>query len=319
MSYNITAPLLTSPGASFVTYAPVALDEIYISKTDTGGTNNPARFVIDMGNVNLLGSSFRTCGQDLSCPLPVVEKLPVPLKQDDKIYTYKMVVGHHRHAGAKQAGLETLVFAVYKFESDEARFRFQLVENNHAPAKAATCDDIANALTIAVHKGYIQNNEEDMRKYTNLMNKIHGNTINKAISKAIRQTGGFQDYHIYTKEDIEDWFANNDYAFGGKKDSKRGKVGWGVKEGFVYEYLMNAMRKYSTESLESYFICHTKAPTEKNSLDERRNAMLSEFRKLETAIEKVMEFKKEHKRFPWSIEGFLPQDNIKQERELVVL
>lgn len=314
---NVTAKLIVSPGAVFQEIVTIKLEDIYIPKTDVGGNNNPARYTLDIGNVNALAESLRNAGQDLSLPLPVVEKLPKPLKIDGKIYTYRLVCGAHRCAAGTQVGLEVMVFSVYQFESDSARLRFQLVENNHAPSKGATAQDLCNALTYGVFKGFIQNDEESMREYLRSMDKIHGNTINKAIQMAIRDTGGYQDYHIYTPEDIENFVKKHNYVMGGKRDKIRDQAGWTVKEGYEYEYLMNAIKKFSTEQLESYFICHTKSPTERNSLDDKREGMLEEFNVLEKALVKVFDYYKENKSFPWRVEGFLPQDNNRGEREIV--
>lgn len=314
---NITAKLLASPGAKYVETVSVNLLDIYVPKSDVTGNNNPARFVTDMGNVNGIAESLRNSGQDLSLTLPVIEKLPKPLKIDGKIYTYRLVCGAHRIAAANIVGLEEMVFTVYEFESDDARLRFQLLENNHAPSKSATAQDLCNALTYGVYKGFIKNDEESMREYLSSMNKIHGNTINKAIQMAIRDTGGYQDYHIYTPKDIEDFTKTKGYTMSGKKDKLRGEAGWTVKEGYEYEYIMNAIKKYSSDDLESYFICHTKSPTERNSLDDKRDGMVEEFEYLEKALVKVFDYYKENNTFPWRIEGFLPQDNNRSEREII--
>jgi len=316
---NVTAKLLASTGSVFQENVTIKLEDIYVPKSDVTGNNNPSRYTIDIGNVNGIADSFRNGGQDLSLTLPVVEKLPKPLKIDGKINTYRLVCGAHRVAAGKQVKFEEMVFSVYKFDSDNARLKFQLLENNHAPSKSATAQDLCNALTYAVFKGFIQNDEESMREYLGGMDKIHGNTINKAIQMAIRDTGGYQDYHIYTPEDIADFTKKHDYSLGGKKDKNREEAGWTVKEGYEYEYIMNAVKKYSTEGLESYFICHTKSPTERHSLDDKRDGMAEQFESLERSLVKVFEYHQEHGSFPWRIEGFLPQDNNRSERELVTL
>jgi len=320
-STHISAKLIQSEGATFVDYIEIDPQDIYVSKTDLSGTtgNNPTRFALDMGNVQALAQSFKQSGQDLSCSTMVVEKLPKPIKDFDtnRVYSYRLVTGAHRHAAMTSIKMDKVIVALYEFENREAQLRFQLVENNHAPSKASTADDLCNALCYAVHQGFIRKDRKAMESYLAPMNKIHGNTKNKAIAMALRETGAYQDYHIYTPQDVKDWTASNGFVTSGKLDNNRNQAGWSVKEGYEYEFLMSAIKKYSEEELESYFVCHAKAPTEKKSLDEKRDGMTSEFRKLEKALDNVFEYKRNNGKYPWYVLGFLPQDNGKKENTLI--
>ena len=97
---NVTAKLLASIGSVFQENVTIKLEDIYVPKSDVTGNNNPSRYTIDIGNVNGIADSFRNGGQDLSLTLPVVEKLPKPLKIDGKIHTYRLVCGAHRVAAS---------------------------------------------------------------------------------------------------------------------------------------------------------------------------------------------------------------------------
>tara|TARA_R110000868_G_scaffold85896_3_gene241291 strand:- start:1071 stop:2066 length:996 start_codon:yes stop_codon:yes gene_type:complete len=315
---TVTAKLIESAGAKFIGYVDINPADIYIPKVDKNGSNNETRYVVDIQNVNMIASSIKAGGQDLSLPLPVVQKLSQPLMVDGKIYTYRLIAGHHRVDATLQLGLETFKFSEYTFESDEARFRFQLAENNHAPAKGLSPDDICQTLSIAVDRGYIENTRESMETFLKSLTHVHHTTKNAGIAKAIRINGAYQDYIVYTADDVKSFLrSTGKYTSAGHKDEFLNKAGWTVKEGYEYEYVMNAIKKYNETGLESYFLCHTKAPTERNDLGDKRDSMKDEFSKLENALESVMEFHSENGRFPWNVEGFLPQDNRSGEKAVL--
>jgi len=319
MSIKVTAQLQETKGSTFIGYVALPLDEIYVPKNDTSGENNPTRFRMNFGNVNLLAESFRKGGQDLSLKLPVVEKLPKPIKRNGMIYTYRLVCGSHRHAAGIQAKMQSLTFSIFEFDNDCSKLKFQLEENDHAPSYQATAQDIANTLVYAVHKSFCENNEESMKEFASGLNKVHGNTLNKAIQIAIRDTNGYQDYHVYTPKDVEEFADRNEYVIAGRKDEARQRSGWFVKEGYEHEYITNALKKFSETELPSYFVGHTKSPTERKSLDEKRAGMIMEFQKLEKALDRVYEYKQEHNRYPWDLIGFLPQNNSFDNRETEII
>ena len=318
---NITAKLIQSEGATFVDYLEIDPQDIYVSKSDitVGSANNPTRFALDMGNVQALVQSYKQGGQDLSCTTMVVEKLLKPVKDIEKnrVYSYRLVTGAHRHAAMTVLQMQKCIVALYKFDDRQAQLKFQMIENNHAPSKASTADDLSNALCYAVGQGFIRKNRKAMEEYLEPMTMIHGNTRNKAIAMALRETGAYQDYHIYTPQDVKDWTSVNGFVTSGKLDQNRNQSGWSVKEGYEYEFLMSAIKKYSEEELESYFVCHTKAPTESKSLEDKRDGMNSQFRKLEKALDDVFKYKEKNGKYPWYVMGFLPQDNGKKEKDLI--
>lgn len=315
---EITAKLIESEGSHFQKYITLPIDEVYIPKRASKG-NNPTRNALDMGNVNSQAESYRNSGQDLSLPLPVIEKLARPIYEDGKVYYYQLVCGFHRCAGWKMAGATEVYFSIYKFDDGYCRHKFQLKENNHAPQKATSIEDLANALAYAVVNLGLENTEESMREFLKDMNKIHGNTKNSAIAKALRNTDGYQDYMLYTPDDVKSFADNGGFAFGGNLDKSRNKRGWFVKEGYEHEYVMNASKKLKDTKTPSYFVCHTKSPTKSKSLCQKRLDMMDTFQHLESSLDLVFEYKQKHGKYPWEILGFLPQDNSTQENSLIEL
>jgi hypothetical protein len=122
----------------------------------------------------------------------------------------------------------------------------------------------------------------------------------------------------YTAKDAFKWLdKNTSYSYSGEYDAKRQKYGWTVLEGYEYEYLVSAMKKYSETDRESYFVCHTRAPTEKNTLEDKREGMLNSFESLEDNLKKVFEYYQLNGKFPWNVEGFLPQDHKNKENNFI--
>jgi hypothetical protein len=147
---------------------------------------------------------------------------------------------------------------------------------------------------------------------------MHGNKRNSIVLKTMRKSGTYQDIVTYTAKDTFNWInSKTDYVVAGNYDNKRDKYGWTVLEGYQYEYIMNATRKYAETGKESYFICHTKAPTEKMDLNAKRINMQKVFQDLESDLVEVIEFYNKNKRFPWNNEGFLPQNKKIDEKSFI--
>jgi len=138
---------------------------------------------------------------------------------------------------------------------------------------------------------------------------MHHMTKGKIVRRAVSANGSYQDVMTWSITEVKDFTeSKTNYTVAGKKDDNRDKYGWSVLEGYEYEYLTNALRKFKETDKESYFICHTLAPTDKETLNQKRNKMISAFEYLEDAIVKAYKFYQKVGTWPWAIEGFLPQD-----------
>jgi hypothetical protein len=173
---------------------------------------------------------------------------------------------------------------------------------------------------IAHGSKLVTNDEDSIRAFVNKFCKNKSaNTKGAVVLKVIRACGTYQDVVTYTAKDAFTWIAENtDYTVAGKLDRKRNKFGWTVLEGYQQEYVMNAIRKFSDTGKESYFVCHTKAPTDKMDLNDKRTNIVDSFEQIEIDLLKVMDFYSKNKRFPWNTEGFLPQDHKVNENTIIV-
>jgi hypothetical protein len=176
-----------------------------------------------------------------------------------------------------------------------------------------------------------------MREFVKDILHCHGNTKNKGIKEAIRLCGTFVDFQTWTQSDIEKYVANVDnytdehfsgfssegspqYVTGGHLDQTRDATGWSVKEGYEQEFVYNAAKKFRVEGeRESYFLCHTKTPTEKQTVDSKRKGMVEKFSSIEKDLLAVFAFYQKYNRFPWHVEAFLPQDNSRDESDFLFL
>jgi hypothetical protein len=178
-------------------------------------------------------------------------------------------------------------------------------------------DDVSNVLCkmIEHNSKLVQNNEQSIAAYVDsYCPNMHHGTKGKIVRTVVSMCGAYQDVVTYTPHDLDRWVDQyTNYKTNGDYDHKRKKYGWSVKEGYEYEYIMNSARKFSETGKESYFLCHTKSPTRKQDLNDKRTKMIAKFEELETALLSVFEFYQENGHFPWSVAGFLPQDKKNKE------
>lgn len=311
--------ILKSPGSSFEHYREIEFTNIYVS--EFGALNKVRAEGKDTEHVNNLEESF-SHGIDYSKMPPVVRWNPQ--KVNGKLYDYELVCGDHRIEALKHLGANKWVFGVYKFGVDdyivtESIYLFQLTENDHEPAKPASQADVAKIGSMLVKEGFLQQDEPSIREFVDLVCKNKSKYLKgRIVSNILSASGHSPDVGTYTKDSAYAWINNNtDYSYAGTLDPVRNKFGWTVKEGYEDELLMNAIKKYGQGKRESYFVCHTKAPTATVSLKDKRERMVSSFQELEDNLLLVIGFYNKHQRFPWQIEGFLPQDHAVGEKNVV--
>jgi len=167
----------------------------------------------------------------------------------------------------------------------------------------------------------VTDDEDSIRNYveTYCKNK-HGNTRNGIVKRVLRNRGIYQDVVTYTAKDAFKWISDNtDYTVAGELDRKRNQYGWTVLEGYQQEYVMNAIRKFAETGKESYFVCHTKAPTDKMDLDAKRVNMNDVFEQIEFDLAETIKFYNETGRFPWHSKGFMAQNHQTNEKGMITI
>lgn len=179
--------------------------------------------------------------------------------------------------------------------------------------------DIINSVSWLVGSGELVGDESTIKAFVEETCSNKAKNIRGQIVSAVLQSHGIsQSVTTFTTTGASTWIkTNTQFTNAGKIDKKLNKHGWTVKEGYEYEFIMSAIKKFAQTGKESYFVCHTKAPTETMSLDDKRDKMKETFETLEDSLISVVEFYNVNKRFPWQVKGFMPQNHDKQEKGLI--
>ncbi len=311
-----------SPGAKYIGTEIIELSKIYVPPF----TNNPVRKKgkklehIDKLSISLMH------GIDYDKRLPVVRKCNRII--DGIHYDYELVCGNHRFEAMNRNGYQEWLFDIYDFGLNGVNFEdsirtFQLIENDHEPQLESTIEDVANVIgELIQHKSkLVENNESSIADYVDAYCKnMHFQTKGKIVRMVVSKCGAYQDVVTYTPDDLTRWIdQHTNHKVGGNFDHNRKEYGWSVKEGYEYEYIMNATRKFAETGKKSYFLCHTKSPTETEDLNDKRTKMLLKFKDLEDSLISVFEYYEKNGCFPWSVIGFLPQDRKNNEDSTSVI
>jgi len=320
---KVTRTLIVSPGSEYVETKLLNRKLIYVPISAKGKTINKARAKsLNENHINKLTESFKNNGIDYSKNLPIV----VEKKQwvDGVFYEYELIAGAHRFEAFRKLDINEWLFDIYQFgidgiAKDLARSSLQIRENDHTPELPNTAIDLINIVSYLINKKLLKNTEYEIGNYLHDNSKnLHSSTMAKVIRGAVATNGAYQDIKTYPSEQLSEFLASNpenqNYAWGGEFDAERDKFGWTVLEGYENEYVTNALKRLDETGKGSYFIMHTKAPTEKRGLKLRRKSQIGAVTQLERGIEKAYKFREKNGEWPWNIEAFLAQDVKNKEK-----
>lgn len=318
--------VFTVNGAKFIGRKIVDRSKIYIPPLADNPVRKKGKNVVQVQKlVNSLSNGF-----DYSKSPPLIREETRII--NGKIYEYELIAGAHRSEALEILGYDKWIYDIYEIVPgswgtyEDILRKLQLVENNHAPELGNTEDDVVNVVLRLLKMGskVVKPDESNIREFVDeVCTNMHHGTRGKVVRDVVRKlkASGFpiyQDTITFTANDIEKFLSEKtDYVAGGEFDSVRQKYGWSVLEGYEYEYVMSAARRMLETGRESYFLCHTKSPTEKNSIADRRIKMKKQFEYLENSLLEVFKFYEKEKRFPWTVESFFPQDIQAGEDEMI--
>lgn len=307
-------PVVT-PGVKHIKNVIINLEMIYIPPM----VNNPLRTNgLESDKVEALSISLPN-GINYGVRAPVVRWNPRTI--DGEIYDYELMDGHHRLEAMFHAGILEWIFEVYEFAKNKISFEdsfltFGLVTNDHLPQTPSTITDVVNTISRLIKNGskLVSNDEKSIGKYVdNYCKNMAYQTRGKIVKSIIEACGTYQDIVSYSPKQAAKWAEKNGYSTSGSYDMHRGKYGWITKEGYENDIIINASRKFYETGKESYFICYTCPPTKNQSLDDKRKKMLEKSDISEEALIATFEFYQKNKRFPWTVEGFIPSDRLSGE------
>ena len=312
----VTASPIVCKGTRFLENLVIPLEDIYVPPMSDNFGRKEGK---DPKHVMALKYALSD-GIDYNRAPPVVRKNSRIL--NGKHYKYELIAGNHRYEALYENKYEEWIFSVYEFGLDglslnQSKWSFQLKENNHLPQLTSSAEDIANAVVRIVSEKVeeVPLTKEQVR---DMVKEYTNSKVNDIVNKIAAARGLYQDIVTYTQEDVKRFISDNtDYVGSGHLDRKRKKIGWTVKEGYEPEYVMSGLRKYAETGKESYFLCHTKSPTERMNLKAKRESMLETFDTLSSALVKTFEFWQKNGRLPFSVEAFLPQDHKSNEKTVI--
>lgn len=313
---KVTYGIIVSPGTQYKTRTIIKLSRIYVPPF----TDNPVRAKgLDLPNIQKLAKSLSR-GLNYSKMPPVVRWNPRVI--DGIHYDYELVCGNHRVAAMHSLGYDRWIFDVYEFRTDDYSYEdsvrtFQLQENDHEPALGSSTSDVVNIISrlIAQKSSLVENNEQSISSYVSkYCPNMHWNTQGSIVKKVVQANGAYQDVITYTSDNLKKWLKlNTNLVNEGEYDKHRDMYGWSCLSRYEHEVILNCIKKYSETGKESYITCHTSAPTEKNSLKQKRENILDNFKAIEKSLVDIVNFYNRHQRFPWDIAGFYPQDRKNEE------
>lgn len=316
----VTAVPITAPGCKFKDYDLIELNKIYVPPMADNPVRKKGKNLVNVQKLAI--STSRGIHYDKMPPI-VIKKSRIV---NGVHYEYELICGNHRFEAFLNNSFTEWIFAIYDLAQNGISYEdsvrtLQLVENDHDPALESSDEDISNIISrlIAHGSSLVKNDEDSIREYveTYCRNK-HWQTKAKIVRQTVRLSGAYQDVVTYTAKDAFKWLDDNTtYKYAGKYDSRRKKYGWTVLEGYEYEYVFSAIKKYAEDNIESYFCCHTRAPTEDFPIEDKRDNVISAFKGLEDDLVEVFKFYEKTGRFPWRVEGFLPQDHKNKEDKFI--
>lgn len=315
--HNINSELSKLEGVSYL-----GREWVEFRNIDHDLQNNPWRVKgQDSANAAELAISFAQ-GIDTRCDLPILYKLASPkTDKDGNVRTHGLIGGNHRMSILKSLGYKAYFFEVVELGVDGFGFLSSqtlsaLRDNHDRPRLNADNEDIARSVQAVVSAKEIPNTEDDIRAFVKkccpYFNNSRIGTITAIVCSRTSPASSFVNWNAMTKEDLADTvrkkFKHNAL---GQIDTKRNKHGFTLLgKGFFIKGIYHAMKKFKEDGKESYFIGHIKSPNSQGTLAENRLAIVNNVEEYKVMLLKVFEFYKKTGRFPFEIEGFLPQDAI---------
>lgn len=320
---KVTFGKYKSPGVKFVDRKVVPIEKIYIPALK----DNPVREKTkDINHIAKLKTAL-SAGIDYSKSPPIVRRSVKQIEGD--IFEYELIAGNHRLEALRTANIEEWIFDEYeicgndKITYNDALRTLQLLENNHSPQLPASEADVVSIVCSLLEQktNLIEPNEKSIREYVDAYcYNMHHMTRSKAVSDIVNWCEthlgivGMRKVISFSPLDIKDFVEKStDLKTHGEYDPIRKSHGWTVMESYEREFIFNAAKKYLETNRPSYFLCHTKTPTESLSLKARREKMIKDFKKLEASLLESFEYYEKHGKFPWSILGFAPQETSVEE------
>lgn len=316
---NENTELLSLDGVKYV-----GREWVEFCNVDYDLTDNPWRVKgQNSANSSDLAISF-ALGIDTRCDLPILYKLPVPKTgKNGVVITHGIIGGNHRTPILKSLGYTGYFFEIVELGADgvgqlSAKTLAAMRDNHTKPRAPADNEDVARSVQAVVVAKEIPNTEDDIRAFVKKCCPYFSNsrigTITAIVCSRTSPATSFVNWNAQTKEDFADTMQKKfKRTAHGKIDHKKNKHGFAMLDkGYFIKGVYHAMKKFKEDGKESYFIGHVKSPNSQGTLAENRLSIVNNVEEYKTMLLKVFAFYQKTGRFPFEVEGFLPQDAINE-------
>ncbi len=287
-------------------------------------TDNPWRVKgQNSANSSDLAISF-ALGIDTRCDMPILYRLPVPkTSKNGTVITHGIIGGNHRSPILKALGYKGYFFEIVELGVDgvgylSSKTLAAMRDNHDKPRLNADNEDVARAVQSVVTAKEIPNTEDDIRAFVKKCCPYFSNsrigTITAIVCSRTAPKTTFVNWNAQSKEDFADTMQRKfKRTAHGKIDQRKNKHGFAMLDkGYFIKGVYHAMKKFKEDGKESYFIGHVKSPNSQGNLAENRLSIVQNIEEYKTMLLKVFAFYQKTGRFPFEIEGFLPQDAINE-------
>jgi len=318
MSYNIpniedftyVPPKNPLPGVEWVERKKVKLSDINYD----ANLNKIARLNgVNPSHTKALEESYKA-GIDKEKPLPVLEETAGVFEK------YAPVDYFHRGRAHQNLGWKEYVFDIYKFADEKARVSFQLLMNDHPPQGVASTADIEQAGIKLIQKNKLAKNENEVKKWVKMIApKKHASTRGNIVKKICQQTKTKQAWMTLSKKDLEKFYHNygQGRTLGGMFDITRDQYGYDVQTKYESTYAIRSLKRLAESGKKSYFLLHTDSPVKNKDGHIMRADMLRRLEGIEASLKYFVKWYNKHKKMPWEIVGFLPQEDGEDPTKIV--
>jgi hypothetical protein len=255
--------------------------------------------------------------------LPIVEKLARPRIFNNKITTYRIIDGYNRLTVFRMLGITHYWFDVVEFGHDGvnpilALIDLQLTCNDPPPSKSNMQDDVVAAVSYLIANNVLKKEEDAIFNYIKQrLPKYSNGKIKNILNKVMAHNGITGNFITYTKSDVKTGVVADRFNItsAGKFDKNRNMYGWTCLQSYEKDFVFGSIMKWYQTQKKSYVAIHVKSPSMQKDLLESRKETYDNLMELQDAIVALGEYTARHKKLPFEVLGFLPQDATDEKAE----
>ena len=176
-------------------------------------------------------------------------------------------------------------------------------------------EGIEHHLKELIEKNALANDEEEIEKKLNsVWPGLNAKSKGRVLSNVKNQKTKPRQYQTYNAEDVKIWLSETgamSFVTNGNWDSTRNRVGYSAVN--MLDPWINACMQYAKTGKKSYVVLSVKSPGVRSTLQTKRKAHIDKLEEYKSSFRKLG-----MKVMPLEILGFMPQDNINEDKRYLV-